>query len=204
MFFIRLIKISDVKKVVVPIIFVSFLGCGQIADGENLSKRGEFDKGVYTNEFFEFTLDVPESWNVISGKQTQKLEAALFQDLANSEEERQVFYLLFSLNKTEFQGTFISGYAVDLESLRGTENASDYLREERKALSGSRKIEVGTVVTGQLGGREFKALSINVEGARRIKYATDKDEYVLVLSIDYGTHEAFAEAKRILDNVRIE
>lgn len=204
------------KRIISTFLLALLTGCIPTADGVREIDRGTFVNQVYQNEFFGFSLPVPDSWDTdeIKGELLAQFDTVLDDFMADYEKEEEIregqspiYYVLLSStlprpdSAPAHEISYLIAYAVDLSRLRGVDGAADYLRHFKGRYPQSSAIEIGDVISGELGGREFGAISTNVSGVRRMEYATAVDEYALVFSIVYERDEQLSEVRRVLDKV---
>lgn len=193
-----------------------FVGCSQGVLNTSASDvdRGAFDGRQYQNDRLGFSLTVPESWEIedydILG--WDHFDLAVSEFMATYEKEHGIresdehaYFGLFSLIKptTSYHPIIVLGYLVDLEILNGISTAEEYLHHLSERHPGSPRITISNVSSGNLGNREFSAISINISGVfRRMEYATKIDSYLLLLSITSDSSDGLAEGRQLLNSVR--
>ena len=203
------------RKITSIFIMALLAGCSKGATSATEFDRGGFNDREYRNDSIGFSLQVPESWHIenIGLNEFAEFDAALDEFMAGYEEEQRigggdsmVYFGLFSsiLPTTETFPASLTAYLVDLSGLRGVDGATGYLRHFEGRFPQSIGIQVGDIVSGELGGRQFAAISTNASGVRRMEYATRVGNYALVFSIVYETDDQLSEVRRVLNEIRFE
>jgi len=136
-------------SLLVLIIIFSFAGCRTISNDqatkEKIINLGKTEDNVYTNDFFNMTVKIPDKWvvatdeekmevikkgkEVISGDDKSKDEAL------NLSELRTVYLLMVSEKGLNVQADSNPNFMVLAEKLsffQGVKNGKDYLIEVRK------------------------------------------------------------------------
>jgi len=119
--------------------------------------------------------------------------------------DAHAYFGLFSLTKdtSSYHPIIVTAYVVDLQVLNGVSRACEYLRHLSKRYPESPHIAIRDVSSGNLGDREFSAISINTGNiVRRMEYATKIDTYLLLFSIASDSSDGLAEGRQLLNAVR--
>jgi len=207
---------QDMKNII-PAFFVALLTACEQGESRNTEiDRGTFSDGEYRNESLGFSLAFPDSWYIeqMGMEEFVQFDAALDEFMANYERENKIrkgegaiYHGLFGVflpHGSESTPAYLNAYLVELSRLRGVDGASGYLRHFQGRFPQMDAIQIGQISSGELGGRQFDAISINASGVRRMEYATLMNEYALVFSILYETDEQLEEARRVLHGIRFD
>ena len=208
------------KKIILSVCLLSFLSsCKEETEIPKNFDYGKIEKGVYSNEFFEFELPFNKDWSV----QTKEEMAKMNEDgreilhgnnerLKKNLEASQVNVAdLFSI--FEFPLEIISGVnaslimkAENLKSFPQVKTSKDYLTAARALLDQTPLIlsYPKGIYPKRIGGKEFTAMEV---------YNQDHNitqEYFIILSkgfaisivISYDNREQKIELHEMIDNLR--
>ena len=202
------------KKIILAFLSALLTACTQGEMRNTEIDRGTFSDGEYRNESLGFSLAFPDSWHIeqMGVEEFLQFDEVLDETMARHENATDVrrsgisvyFGLISSiLPGAESWPPFLTAYLVDLDGLRGVSEAKGYLRHLKgRYPPQSDAIQIGDIRSGELGGREFYAISTNLSGVRSMEYATLVDEYALVFSLVYETDAQLTEARRVLNGIR--
>lgn len=154
------------------LLFVSLvLGLFACAGGSDKSTN-EFDYGkvegrIYSNEFFGFTMELPENWQILSEEANKNLmEQQKGRLKAIDKIEVATLLTALQIKTEEDDNLFNANIVVVAESLKNNKrvnNAADYLMLTRKALDmepGQRKYPDKALITHSFGGAEWAELNV--------------------------------------------
>lgn len=212
------------QKFFTLILLVSFflVGCGEKPENKALDEisYGTIVDGVYSNEYFDMSIKVPENWivqNQASQKELMEVGSNLIAgDDANlkvimKEAEKQTVNM-FSFFKFEqgapvgFNPSVIS-VAERVTNMPGIKKGSDYLFHVKKLLeSGQMNHKFPEeIYSVELSGKPFDVMTmqLDVNGfiVNQKYYAARINDYVLSLIISYSSEAEMDELKEALNQV---
>ena len=168
----------------------------------------------YRNQFFDFSLTVPEPWGLVDEFIMEGLDffmRSYEEELRIREPNTEVYSTLFALRypiqRARQSPVTIYCHKADLRLLMGISSAEEYLqhaRNRRLQLQDS-DVQVGEIRKGTLGDHDFHALSVikRAIDTREIIFATVIDNHVLIFSIvNYRNNQEREAARQILDSIR--
>ncbi len=204
-------------KKIIPIFLFAILAVCTLGEASSPNiDRGTFSDREYRNLSLGFSLEFPDSWSIdkMGKEEFVQFDSALDEFMANYEKQKKIrecegsiYHGLFGAflpRGSESSPTYLNAYLVDLTRLRGVDGASGYLRHFQGRFPQLSVIQIGQIRSGELGGRQFDAISTNASGVRRMEYATIVSEYALVFSILYETDEQLEEARRVLRGISFD
>jgi len=209
-------------KILTLIIGVCLLLTGCDTKPANGIGFGTIEQGVYTNDYFNMSIKVPENWTVRSQAAQQELMdkgtsliSGEDDNLKNVLKESQKQSVnLFSFIKYE-QGTpvpfnpSINAIAERVSRMPGIKRGSDYHFHAKKLLeSGQMNYEFPRdIYTKDISGISFDVMSaqitVNNITIYQEYYAARVNDYVLLFVLSYSSDSEIDELKSILNDLRL-
>lgn len=210
----------QMKKTLLAVLALPFLliGCDKEADKE--IGYGTIDDGVYTNDYFDLSIAVPEDWSVQSRAAQQALmdtgtgliagdDENLKSVLTESQKQTVNMFAFFKHEQgapVEFNPSLIA-VAERVSGMPGIKKGSDYLFHVRKLLKGSQMTYEfpNDVYSQDLSGVLFDVmptqLIIGDMTIHQQHYATRMDDYILGLILSYSSESELDELHAHLEEL---
>lgn len=215
-------RIKSLGFLFVLVLAIVFSGCKK---KEPLKPNaGTIKNGVYNNEYFGLTLNLPEDWSLQDAESSKELTKFGYKMIAGDDEnlerslnaaaEKQQL-MFFSASKYPIgtpvaDNPSIIGTAELVKSKPGIKRGSDYLFHVRNLLETSGiKININeTKTTEKFGGVEFDmlevVLSIGNISIQQKYYSTIMRDYAISFILTYTSEEGHEYLKEILKTVEFE
>lgn len=183
---------------------------------------GKIENGVYTNEFFNFSLELPQDWHVQSQESMEDLQDAGSDLLAGEDENKKAILeasrdrsgSLLGLFKYEIgsQVDFNPSFLMLFERFSGAtgiKTGADYLFHTRKMLKESNlsyAVLDEEFKSQQVDGRDFYTLNTRLDVGENSIYQTYyvhvEGKYALAMIMTYFNPETKTELEAILNKVK--
>ena len=197
------------------------VGCNKAKESENFINYGEISGGVYTNNYFNMSIDVPENW-VVQSQAAQKELLELGGDLLSGgdenfknvlDESQKRIVNMFAFFKfevgapVEFNPNIIS-IAEKITDFPGVKSGNDYLFHTKKQLQAG---QIGyefpnEIYVKNISGVSFDVMpmqtSIGTFTVYQEYYATKINDYALTFTLSYSTDEEQDELNEIVDTLK--
>jgi len=215
----------NVKMFMVVLALVSFgaVGCDKLSElgSKEVAKeaKGEW-KGdnVYSNEFFDFSIEVPRNWEL--KKSDLQLSKEEVRELSKNGGDKKMIQASESVGHKVFltEAMLSSGYsAVNLElgiynvkRYRSIKDARSYVKELIPSLNktlGSKFRVVGEPNEVMFGPKRFVVLksTINIDGflVQQKRYALYEDGHILLMIASAVNESDYRYLDRILNTVSV-
>ncbi len=183
------------KFIITLLLFIS--GC----NGDN--EPCDFDSGkitgsTYTNNYFGFKVNIPETWSVRSGNELRKISDEVAETADQNTKEtiksgQQNTSFLLSLfkygpnEKTEYNPSLIV-LSENLKNASRIRTGSDYLKKTRALLLQSESGYVhidDTPATTRIGGQDFFYINAKANGIHQTYYSKVTRDYSLTIILSY-------------------
>lgn len=194
-----------------------FISCNK---SKKTSKPLHFDYGkvensVYSNSFFKFNIQLPETWEILTQEQNQHLMETESEDKNLQSEEKSVNLLTALKNADETdEDDFFTNLSVIAEKLDGSDrvkNGTDYLMLTRKALDDTgikREYPDKGTTLEKINGTEFSTMRVNTPepGLNFMQkfYTMIVNGYALTFIATYNNEAQQAEMNNILKTLKFE
>ncbi len=204
---------------------IVLLACNQPESIPEDFDYGKIENGVYRNEYFKFTIPVPESWELQSKEQIEEIRkrgreivAERNKDLAErvraSEVRSATLLTIFRYPPDSAQEGFNPSLILLAENIKGGKNikkGADYLEQAKSHMlqSGMGFKISPEYASEKLGGRNFDLMETKnnydgMEDVTQLYYATIDGDFALVALISFTTAEHEAELKEILHKIKFQ
>lgn len=211
------------KKIIIAAITAYFTILSFLYGKEPESvKIGQVENGTYSNDFFGFTVSIPETWTVLSSEETQQSEETGADLIAGDNENMK--RALKAKSKTD--GTLIQthkfpvgtpvdfnpGFSITAENVShapGVTNGGDYLFHVRNLLKNS-KLQIdeidekfGSVIINKKLFHTMN-LKLNIAGnpVYQTYFVTIIKRYAIGFNITYRNEKDKAELEEILKKTK--
>jgi len=212
-------KTKIIILVLVVAALLSVVGCS------NLSKKsldlGTMEGTKYSNEYFNMTLELPESWTVLSEDEKKELmnegrevvagENKDFEEALRNNEFRSVYLIStykHPLNtEVDFNTNFMS-LAEKLSFFQNVKDGKGYLEESKKLLEKTQVpyIFEKDISTEKVGNKDFYVMETYIEaGEMRVTqkyYSIIEKGYALSFILSYSNDEDKKAVQDILNTVK--
>ena len=178
---------------------------------------GKLENGVYSNNYFQFKLPVPESWAVQTREQVQQLQKqdgeAVNSELTSTIKavDVQAAILLTVLkNKPENSlNEFNPSFIILAENLGGStvmKTAKDYLEHAKEVMKQSNLDYqfAPEYYSEKIGNRKFDAMNITLDSVQRTYYSMLNRNFALSLIISYRDDQQKQELKNVINKIRFK
>lgn len=147
---------------------------------------GKIEKGVYTNNYFDFEIPVPPNWAVQNKEQVQQLQKTGEELVSGSNKElgakikaadiRTAILLTVFKNKTDVVADkFNSSFIILSENLGGMpiKKGSEYLAHAKEIMQQSNMSYqfAPSYANEKIGNREFDRMDVTLASAQTVKCA---------------------------------
>jgi hypothetical protein len=181
---------------------------------------GKIEKGVYTNNYFDFEIPVPSNWAVQNKEQVQQLQKTGEELVAGNDKElgakikaadiRTAILLTVFKNKTDaITDKFNSSFIILSENLGGMpiKKGSDYLEHAKKIMQQSSMSYqfAPNYANEKIGNKEFDRMDVSLGGEGNVQqsyYSVIDGNFALSIIISYGDDEQQAELKNIINKIK--
>jgi len=202
------------------VLLLSIAGCKQQPKDFDY---GKIEKGVYTNNYFDFEIPVPANWAVQNKEQVQQLQKTGEEVISGSNKElgakiraadvRTAMLLTVFKNKTDaVTDKFNSSFIILSENLGGMpiKKGSDYLAHSKEIMQQSSMPYqfAPNYASEKIGNREFDRMDVSLGGqtgnVQQSYYSTINNNFALSIIISYGDNEQKAELKDIINKIKFK
>jgi hypothetical protein len=167
------------KKILLIIMVAVLASCG----GRRAAfDRGVYDAGVYRNDFFGLTVEVPEGVHVTTGDALAALSGA-----AGGSGEALLLLSQREVGTTDSLYNYnLALVAERLDRRSGVESGEQYAAAAMDAIAAARGIEIPAPDRVTIGGREFVAFRVPLEdGVVQEIFTRVERGYALVFTATY-------------------
>jgi len=184
---------------------------------------GQIQSGLYTNDYFNMSIQLPETWVIQSQAQQKALmksgmkmlsgdDANLEKVLKASEKQTLNMFSVFKFEHgapVEFNPSLI-GVAERVANMPGIKRGADYHFHVKNVLrSGQMRYEFPEeIYTEKLSGSDFDVMSSTLKvGKNKIYqkfYAAKSKDYILTFIISYTNESDKAELQSILKTLKLK
>ena len=182
---------------------------------------GKIEKGVYTNNYFDFEIPVPANWAVQNKEQVQQLHKTGEELVSGNNKElgakikasdvRTAILLTVFKNKTDaVTDKFNSSFIILSENLGGMpiKKGSDYLAHAKEIMQQSNMSYqfAPDYSTEKIGNKEFDRMDVSLNGqtgnVQQSYYSVIDRDFALSMIISYGDDQQKAELKNIINKIK--
>lgn len=212
-------RLKIITTVLIVLSIMLMAGCQKKGDKE--LSLGKIDGNKYTNEYFGFTAELPQDWNVadqetmkqmmdkgqeVVAKDNEKLQKKL--DLA---EIKLLNLFMATKNPLDFQGINpnILSNAEKLSTLQGIKDGKEYLEASKKLLEGNKQIPFKfdkEIYTETISGKDFAVLEATLEsGDIKITqkyYSLIIDKYALNFICFYSDSDGLDDINNFIGSIK--
>jgi|ERR1051326_7171713 hypothetical protein len=185
---------------------------------------GKIENGVYSNNFFDFEIPVPEKWIVQDKEQVKQLQKQGEELIAEKDKElakkvkagdiSTAILLTVFRNRTDsavasdqFNSSFVI-LAENLGTLSGINKGDEYLTHAKTFLQQSGYKFPSGFYSEKIGNKKFDGMdvSMNQKGTevKQSYYSTIAKHFALSIIISFVTDEQERELKNILNRIKFE
>lgn len=228
----------NIKRVIIKFLILSALltyGCkttepvetSEVAELETVESSileiyGEYNQGVYTNNYYGFKLNIPESY-IFQDDETKQYVENLGAELIAEDEnykktleelsEMQTYHIVMStkyeLGTPGVENLILQVMGENLKYAPGIKNGSDYLWFIKEQL-GSGGIEISNESdfgAEMINGIEFYTYSYTITiqsiGIEQKWFCKKVDNHALSFAITYATEDGYNELNGILNTLEL-
>jgi hypothetical protein len=215
-----MIKIRCRIAVIGLLLFVFLLSCGD--QSEKAIDFGQYDSGLYTNEFFNLALSIPESWYNLSLEQRIEIMRRGGQMIAGDDKN-----LKAAINASDLDSlNLLTAYAYapgtpttsnpgfmilaeKIKQLPGIKRGKDYHYHSRKMIEMSpvKATFAEDIYEVMIDGVPFDVMEIEIDvGNTKImqkQYATIIKGYALIFAFVYQDDEGLYQLEEILQTISL-
>jgi hypothetical protein len=206
---------------VTPFLFICLIvSCRQTPKAPKTFDYGKIENGTYSNTYFDFTMPIPETWEVQNEEQLKASRERGEQYIASKNERlasqlKDIDYAallsVFKYRKDTITGTFNPSFMFVTENISrapGINSPIKYFEQSQRMM---RQSGVGyNIKPGfdrmNLGGKEFvrmqTTLTVNGIEVNQAYYCTLIKDFALVLIISYVDEEQHEELREAVNKVR--
>ena len=200
------------------VVLLTIAGCRQ--QPKNFD-YGKIEKGVYTNNYFDFEIPVPLNWTVQNKDQVQQLQKTGEELVSGNNKElgakikaadvRTAILLTVFKNKTDaVTDKFNSSFIILSENLGGMpiKKGRDYLAHAKEIMQQSNMSYqfAPDYSTEKIGNKEFDRMDVALNGqpenVQQSYYSVIDRNFALSIIISYGDDEQKAELKNIISKIK--
>lgn len=137
---------KTIKIIGIILIIFSTAGCNTNNQMDNFD-YGHIENGIYVNDFFDFSIKLPESWVVQSREQTENIANEGKKIVAGDDEKMKAVINAYDINTANLLAAFqyelgsaveynpnIMIIAESIKNAPGIKNGSDYLFQARRLI----------------------------------------------------------------------
>jgi len=208
------------------IMIISFSACGQKDNADTEFGWGTYENGTYTNDFFDFSIDLPKDYMHLSPQEiidanTEPDENGVINPINVNEiedlsAEAIVHYVYSKKYKTAPSAQFnpyINIFSENMQFSNNLYNKEDYVENSINYTSmifenGGVNVKVLPLEKPWLGERQFAKGSMEIEYDQftmvQEMYALTKNNYTLVILIGYSNPEEKAELYSYIESISIK
>jgi hypothetical protein len=182
---------------------------------------GKIEKGVYTNNYFDFEIPVPTNWSVQNKDQVQQLQKTGEELASGGDQElkakikaanvKTAMLLTVFKNKTDaVSDNFNSSFIILSENLGGVpiKKGSEYLARTKEILQRSNMSYqfAPDYSTEKIGNRDFDRMDASLDGQpekiQQSYYSVIDKGFALSIVISYAGDQQKAELKDIINKIK--
>ncbi len=195
-------------------------GCSN--NSEKAIDFGKFEESIYSNDFFNLNVSIPESWFVMDDEsriammqRSQKLVAGDNKNLnalINAADLQNLNLMTASENPPGTPVSSNPSFIIIAESIKhapGIKRGSDYHFHTKKLMESS-QVSVSfpeEIYETTIGNKTFDTMVIEIEmgGVKNFQkqYATIVNEYALLFAITYQDDAGLSKLEQILQTIKI-
>lgn len=209
------------KYLIFPLLGFLFFSCGQPGMPQTFD-YGSIQDNVYQNDYFNFSVDVPEGWVVQSNEEMQELSDLGTEMIAGDNEEMKRNLAAADINTAylltvfkyevgalvDFNPSYLF-VAENISQAPYVRDGSDYLEQSKQLLSQA-SVEYAFPPVDQpivtLGGKEFHVMSTIMTymgtDIYQTYYSRVDNGFALSGIISYGSDEQKAELEALLNTIQ--
>ena len=201
------------------ILMLFFVSCGQ-QPVEDYIDHGSVSNGVYSNQYFNFTIDMPTAYVVASREATDQLMQAgqeVIEESFSSSLDRAVVKAsevntmqLFMVSELEIGSPVEDNPNMicmieRVSHVPGIKKPQDYLYHSRKLM---RRSSVGFIIEDEfedtsLGGEDFSVMYAEIAGQKQRYYTTLRNGFALSFIVTYGSEETLDPILHSLNSLKM-
>lgn len=209
------------KKILSSLLIVLLLisvvsGCNK---NEKEISVGTFEGNNYINEYFGFTMELPQEWHMVTDEEKEFLLNASGEVISENNEDlaeqidlskEKIIYLVWAY---KYPLTYTDGYnpsflcmGENLGLFNGTiiKTGEDYIEATKKTLDQTGlEYQYDEITTEKIGDKNFDVMemSLDYQGIKIYQkyYVTIINKYALVYILSYTTEEQKEELTNILN-----
>lgn len=178
---------------------------------------GKIENGVYSNNYFDFKIPVPDKWSVQSKDEVRQLQKQGEDALAGSNSELRekiqaanvqtaILLTVFRNTPSTNLGEFNSSFIILAENLgnSGVKEAKDYLEHAKQIMKQSNMSYefAPNYYSEKIGNRKFDAMNTSLDSVQQTYYSTINRNFALSFIISYTNEQQKAELKNIINQIR--
>lgn len=187
---------------------------------EKVISMGEMNGNTYTNNYFDLSFSIPETWTLKSEQQIQQMNAKGAAMIAGDDEDKKEEFKLSEIRELTlvyaakhelgYDKGFNSSILCICENLifRGSsiKSGADHLEEVQKYLEGTNiLISFSSITSEALGSKKFDVYrtktTYDIGVVNQKMYSSVIDGYVLTFIITFSSEQELSELESILNTI---
>ncbi len=209
----------------VPYLLLLFaiLSCKQSSKIAENFDYGKIENGVYSNNYFDFEIPVPEKWVVQNKEQVKQMQKQGEDLIAEKDKELAKKIragdistaILLTVFKNRIDTVVVNEYnssfvilAENLGTMSGINKGDDYLAHAKTFLQQSGYKFPSGFYSEKIGNKKFDGMdvSMNSKGTevKQSYYSTISKNFALSIIISFVTDEQERELKNVLNRIKFK
>ena len=203
------------------LLLFTLLGC---KEAEKNFDYGKIENGVYTNDYFDFNIPVPQNWDVRNDEQVQQLQKKGSGLISGNNKELEakideadvntiVLLTVFKNKEDTTAVKFNPSFILLCENLQGSpdiKKGKDYLDHAKYLMQQSKMPYQFTpeYFTEKVGNKEFDRMDAVLDGQmggiQQSYYSIIDKDYALSIIISFVDHDQKTELKGIINKIKFK
>ncbi|MBW7474719.1 DUF1795 domain-containing protein [Paenibacillus oenotherae] len=207
-------------SVIIMFMLVFATACSN-ANEEKKVDLGKVENGTYTNDYFGFSLTVPQGWQVQDAETMNEISEMGKDAIAGGDEDKKkdldlaekktlnlLMFSKFEMGSVQLNPNFLST-AEKVSKLQGINSSKDYLEILKKMLTDSQlPYTFGETSTVTIGGQEFETIDASLNTGEvtvsQKYYCAIIEGYALSFAATYMDDESKADMDNIVNTIKFK
>jgi len=203
------------------VLLFALVGC---KEAEKNFDYGKIENGVYTNDYFDFNIPIPQSWDVRNDEQVQQLQKKGSGLISGNNKELEakideadvntiVLLTVFKNKDDTAANKFNPSFIILCENLQGSpdiKRGKDYLDHAKYLMQQSKMPYQFTpeYFTEKVGNKEFDRMDAVLEGQmggiQQSYYSIIDKDYAFSIIISFVDADQKTELKGIINKIKFK
>ena len=203
------------------VLLFALVGC---KEAEKNFDYGKIENGVYTNDYFDFNIPIPQSWDVRTDEQVQQLQKKGSGLISGNNKELEakideadvntiVLLTVFKNKDDTAANKFNPSFIILCENLQGSpdiKKGKDYLDHAKYLMQQSKMPYQFTpeYFTEKVGNKEFDRMDAVLEGQmggiQQSYYSIIDKDYAFSIIISFVDADQKTELKGIINKIKFK